>query len=45
VKEFLQLAIPGLMIGGLYSLVAAGIVLVYKSTRVVSLASSSGLVS
>ena len=37
-KEFLQLAIPGLMIGGLYALVAAGIVLVYKSTRVVSLA-------
>jgi len=38
VKEFLQLAIPGLMIGGLYALVAAAIVLVYKSTRVVSLA-------
>jgi branched-chain amino acid transport system permease protein len=38
VKEFLQLAIPGLMVGGLYALVAAAIVLVYKSTRVVSLA-------
>jgi len=37
-KELLQLAIPGLMIGSLYALVAAAIVLVYKSTRVVSLA-------
>ncbi len=36
--EFLQQAITGLMIGSLYSLVAAGIVLVYKSTHVVSLA-------
>lgn len=35
---FLQQAITGLMIGSLYSLVAAGIVLVYKSTHVVSLA-------
>ncbi len=37
-REFLQLAIPGLMVGSLYALVAAAIVLVYKSTRVVSLA-------
>jgi branched-chain amino acid transport system permease protein len=36
--EFLQQAVTGLMIGSLYSLVAAGIVLVYKSTHVVSLA-------
>jgi len=35
---FLQQAITGLMIGSLYALVAAGIVLVYKSTHVVSLA-------
>lgn len=37
-REFLQVAISGLMIGSLYALVAAAIVLVYKSTRVVSLA-------
>ncbi|MDQ1336269.1 MAG: Branched-chain amino acid transporter permease [Thermodesulfobacteriota bacterium] len=36
--EFLQHSITGLMIGSLYALVAAGIVLVYKSTHVVSLA-------
>jgi branched-chain amino acid transport system permease protein len=36
--EFFQQALTGLMIGSLYSLVAAGIVLVYKSTHVVSLA-------
>jgi branched-chain amino acid transport system permease protein len=36
--EFLQQTIGGLMIGSLYALVAAGIVLVYKSTHVVSLA-------
>jgi len=36
--EFLQQAITGLMIGSLYALVGAGIVLVYKSTHVVSLA-------
>jgi branched-chain amino acid transport system permease protein len=35
---FLQQAITGLMIGSLYALVASGIVLVYKSTHVVSLA-------
>jgi len=35
---FLQHSITGLMIGSLYALVAAGIVLVYKSTHVVSLA-------
>ncbi len=35
---FLQHSVTGLMIGSLYSLVAAGIVLVYKSTHVVSLA-------
>lgn len=35
---FLQQAITGLMIGSLYALVAASIVLVYKSTHVVSLA-------
>jgi branched-chain amino acid transport system permease protein len=35
---FLQQAITGLMIGSLYALVGAGIVLVYKSTHVVSLA-------
>jgi len=36
--EFLQHSITGLMTGSLYALVAAGIVLVYKSTHVVSLA-------
>lgn len=36
--EFLQLAITGLLTGGLYAMVAAAIVLVYKSTHVVSLA-------
>jgi len=36
--QFLQQTITGLMIGSLYALVAAGIVLVYKSTHVVSLA-------
>jgi branched-chain amino acid transport system permease protein len=36
--EFLQQAITGLMVGSLYALVAAGVVLVYKSTHVVSLA-------
>lgn len=35
---FLQHTITGLMTGSLYALVAAGIVLVYKSTHVVSLA-------
>lgn len=35
---FLQQAVTGIMIGSLYSLVAAGVVLVYKSTHVVSLA-------
>jgi len=35
---FLQQAITGLMIGSLYALVGAAIVLVYKSTHVVSLA-------
>lgn len=35
---FLQNSVTGLMIGSLYALVAAGIVLVYKSTHVVSLA-------
>ncbi|MBE9522476.1 MAG: branched-chain amino acid ABC transporter permease [Proteobacteria bacterium] len=35
---FLQQAITGLMIGSLYALVAASIVLVYKATHVVSLA-------
>jgi len=36
--EFLQQALTGMMVGSLYALVAAGIVLVYKSTHVVSLA-------
>jgi len=36
--EFLQLLISGLMEGGLYALLAASIVLVYKSTQVASLA-------
>jgi branched-chain amino acid transport system permease protein len=35
---FLQQALTGLMVGSLYSLVGASIVLVYKSTHVVSLA-------
>jgi branched-chain amino acid transport system permease protein len=35
---FLQQAITGLMVGSLYALVAAAVVLVYKSTHVVSLA-------
>lgn len=37
-SEFLQLLTLGLMEGGLYALVAASIVLVYKATQVVSLA-------
>jgi branched-chain amino acid transport system permease protein len=37
-SEFFQLVILGLLEGGLYAIVAAGIVLVYKSTHVVSLA-------
>jgi branched-chain amino acid transport system permease protein len=37
-NEFLQLLILGLLEGGLYAIVAAAIVLVYKSTHVVSLA-------
>jgi len=37
-SEFLQLLILGLLEGGLYAIVAAAIVLVYKSTHVVSLA-------
>jgi len=36
--NFLQLAITGLLTGGLYAMVGAAIVLVYKSTHVVSLA-------
>jgi len=36
--EFFQQAVSGLMIGSLYALVAASIVLVYKATHVVSLA-------
>lgn len=36
--EFFQQAVTGIMVGSLYSLVAAGIVLVYKATHVVSLA-------
>lgn len=36
--DFLQLVLLGLLEGGLYALVAASIVLVYKSTHVVSLA-------
>jgi branched-chain amino acid transport system permease protein len=36
--EFLQLLIMGLLEGGLYALLAASIVLVYKSTQVASLA-------
>jgi branched-chain amino acid transport system permease protein len=35
---FLQQAVTGLMVGSLYALVAAAVVLVYKSTHVVSLA-------
>jgi branched-chain amino acid transport system permease protein len=38
VSEFLQYLIMGLMEGGLYALVGASIVLVYKATQVVSLA-------
>jgi len=37
-SDFLQLLVLGLLEGGLYAIVAAGIVLVYKSTHVVSLA-------
>lgn len=37
-EKFLQLAITGMMVGGLYAMVAAAIVLVYKATHVVSLA-------
>lgn len=37
-EKFLQLLILGLMEGGLYAIVAAAMVLVFKSTRVVSLA-------
>jgi branched-chain amino acid transport system permease protein len=37
-NEFLQLMVTGLMEGGLYALLAASIVLVYKSTQVASLA-------
>ena len=37
-SEFLQYLIMGLMEGGLYALVGAAIVLVYKATQVVSLA-------
>ena len=37
-SEFLQLLVMGLMEGGLYALVGAAIVLVYKATQVVSLA-------
>ncbi|MEW6614257.1 MAG: branched-chain amino acid ABC transporter permease [Thermodesulfobacteriota bacterium] len=36
--EFVKLVISGMMIGGLYALVGAAVVLVYKSTEVVSLA-------
>jgi len=36
--EFLQLIATGIMVGGLYATVAAAIVLVYKSTHIVSLA-------
>jgi len=36
--QFLQLLVAGLMEGGLYALLAASIVLVYKSTQVASLA-------
>jgi branched-chain amino acid transport system permease protein len=35
---FLQLSLTGLLIGGLYAMVAASVVLIYKSTRVVSIA-------
>jgi len=37
-NEFFQLLVLGLLEGGLYAIVAASIVLVYKSTHVVSLA-------
>ena len=37
-EKFLELFISGIMLGSLYSLIAIGIVLVYKSTHVVSLA-------
>jgi branched-chain amino acid transport system permease protein len=36
--EFIKLTVSGLMVGGLYALVGAAVVLVYKSTEVVSLA-------
>jgi branched-chain amino acid transport system permease protein len=38
VSGFLQLVVMGLMEGGLYALVGAAVVLVYKATQVVSLA-------
>jgi len=37
-EKFLQFLISGIMIGGIYGLVALGLVLVYKSSRVLNLA-------
>jgi branched-chain amino acid transport system permease protein len=41
--KFLQLLVHGIMIGGMYSLIALGLVLVYKSSRVLNLAYGSFL--
>ena len=37
-EKFLQFLISGIMIGGIYGLVALGLVLIYKSSRVLNLA-------
>jgi len=37
-EKFLQLLITGIMLGGIYGLVALGMVIVYKSSRVLNLA-------
>jgi branched-chain amino acid transport system permease protein len=41
--QFLQFLVNGIMIGGIYGLVALGLVLVYKSSRVLNLAHGSFL--
>ena len=43
-EKFLELLLSGIMVGGLYALVAVGIVLVYKATHVVSLAHGGFLI-
>jgi branched-chain amino acid transport system permease protein len=42
-EMFLQFLVSGIMIGGIYGLVALGLVLVYKSSRVLNLAHGSFL--